>query len=281
MKINVYITNPLADSVAHSSYWMLKFLEGLRQHGSDEIVVGKRGELDLECDLSIIWGVLYDEVMEYHKANNTNFLVVERGYTPNRSEWCMAGFNGLNGLANFCNKNMPSDRWDKYHNGTLYLPNPAGEYVLILGQVKGDTALYGVDIDVWAMDTKAYFDDLGIPCIFRPHPGTSKTLFEDSMPDLQEQIDKAYCVITYSSSGGVEALLRGKPTIALHKGSMIWDIASHALEDHSKGFVPERQQWANDFAYTQWKLEEFASGETWEHLKGYVNGSQINQNRNR
>ena len=268
MNINIYITNPNADTVEHSSYWMLKFLEGLKAHGLDVNVV-KRGTPDIECDLSIIWGILYNEVTEYHRANNSNFLVVERGYTPNRSEWATAGFNGLNGLAEFNFPYLDASRWRKYHADTMLPWNPEGEYVLILGQTNGDTALYGKDINKWAKKVQGYYEYLKVPYIYRQHPGTARTMFEDSMPDLDEAIDNASCVVTYNSSGGVASILRGKPTISMHRGSMVWDVSLHNLDSYDKMYMPARGQWAENFAFTQWREEEFASGEAWEHLKGY------------
>lgn len=269
MKIKVY-TNAynLDNSNRGLSYWLCHFAEGLKKHGHtiqylhfDSCPSGK--------EIAVLWGIRNKQLVKYYTEKNIPFVVIERGFTPKRSEWATVGWNNLNGLGEFCNKDMPRGRWNKYHAHKLLKWTPEGAYILIIGQTQGDSALHDFDIEKWATDMQDYFFKLNVPCVYRPHPGRVTT-FANSIPDLDDAIDKAFCVLTYNSSAGVASILRGKPTIALHPGSMIWDVSSHSVEDYAKEYTPDREQWAADFAYTQWTLPEFDSGDAWDHLRSYI-----------
>ena len=269
MKINLYAAQGFGRPRDVPNFWVAQFGLGLAKHGYTDIhTMESWDKSQSPCDLSVMWGIRNTSVIDYHKKHGGNYIVIERGFTPNRSEWSMVGFNGLNGQAEYCNKDMPGDRWGKYHSHRMEPWDPDGKYVLILGQTEGDSALYDYDIRGWEERVQEYFKAAGEPYIFRAHPGPGAT-FMDRVPDLEKAVKGASVVVTYNSSAGVQSILQGKPTIALHKGSMVWDVSSHALEDYNKLFMPDRSQWSYDFAYTQWRAKEIARGDTWDHLKQF------------
>jgi hypothetical protein len=65
--------------------------------------------------------------------------------------------------------------------------------------------------------------------------------------------------------------LAGKPTIAIHPGSMAWDVTKRSITDYKTKFTPDRAQWVSNFAYTQWLAEEIASGEALTHILQGIN----------
>lgn len=270
MKINIFgIPHQNGAADVNTRNWCLNVQDGFLAHGLTDVHIKQYpAPVDPDCALSVHWGPrnITKETKKHHEKTKTDILIIERGFTPNRGMWFMLGFNGLNGLAEYHNKNMPSARWIKHHAHRMQSWYPVGKYVLILGQRQNDAALYGYDINKWAKEAQRYYKKLGVPYVFRAHPG-SKVTFMDTVPGLSKAIDGAFCVVTYNSSAGVESILRGKPTISMHPGSMVWDVTTHTLASYKDEFMPDRGQWACDFAYTQWLASEISSGAAWEHLK--------------
>src|SRR5690606_36071953 len=122
---------------------VLAAAEGLKRHGI------KPSMLQLgnpkPCDLAVCWGVRKKPEI----ASGRRALILERGYVGDRlGRWTSLGFDGLNGRADFRNAGMDSTRWDKLlaeHMEPWF--DGGGDYVLVLGQVAGDAALQGVNID--------------------------------------------------------------------------------------------------------------------------------------
>lgn len=276
MLINIF-TRPEPRGVVEFSvpYWLMQVEKGFRAHGINSIAYKRvspdlKNPLDEDCKLSVHWGVraINREIRESHKKNGGRCLVIELGALPNRSKWLSMGFNGLAGLGDYNLKPiMPADRWIKYHARKMkpWSINKKG-HILLLGQTPNDSALYGFDIMRWISTTKGFFNREGVKCVYRAHPG-KRGAISDAMPDLQKQIAEARTVVTYNSTAGVEAILMGKPTIALHKGSMVWEMTKHKLEDWDSNYAPDRAQWACQLAYKMWRSEEVESGMAWEHLR--------------
>ena len=263
------------------------FSEGLKRHGikcdlythtfaaenKQKIISGQH------ADLFAFWGRT-DEIVKRRGCKFTNYIKAERAYFEDRHVWAAYGFNGLNGRADFCNKNMPDDRWKKHFNdGRMKDWNTKGDYVLLCLQQKGDKSLefFNVDYNKIIEKIKSHTD---LPIIIRDHPqqkvwksnGTWKLNYKCAPNDMpiQEAIKNAKVVVSVNSNVGVDAILAGKPTIALDKGSMVWDLAEKDFSRINEEIPePDRMQWAYNLAYTQWLPDEVKSGDTWEHLKRF------------
>lgn len=235
-------------------------------------------------DFAICWGV---RAMERLKAytKTKNCLVLENAYLNNiqspEKEWVSLGWNGLNGRADFCNTNSPSDRWKKHFNDGRLLEYSDGEYILVPLQINGDQSLkyigWGVNYQ-WIVETIRKHTDL--PIMIKDHPtlpgsqpevkGVKNVKYLDINMPIEKAISKAKVVVTINSNAGVDAALAGKPVISLDRGSMVWDISEHDFENINKPKFNDRTQWCNDIAYAQWHPSELESGEAWNHLKGKI-----------
>jgi hypothetical protein len=265
------------------------FIEGLKKHGHTDIDFINIGQLQsrsmnnagIKYDVGILWGVRKLDAM---RKEAKNVIVIENSYlnnvqTKDGKYWLSFGWNGLNGHADFCNKNSPNDRWKKHFNDGRLLDYSDGEYILIPLQIKGDMSLVGRGFAYQSIvdEIRKYSD---LPIRIKQHPtaddgwplisGHKDIKYLDRFMPIHEAIKGAKVVVTINSNAGVDAVIGGKPVVALDEGSMVYDIAEH---DFTKLLVPnwpDRTQWCNDIAYTQWTPEEVAKGETWEHLKQYL-----------
>lgn len=204
--------------------------------------------------------------------------------------------------ANCNNDNVGSDRWNKFEkesNITIKDWNSLGNNILIMGQKENDSSLVSLyekynNFYDWVLDiietVRKYSDR---PIIIRPHPKNegrnigrikecilSKNIKDVTMSEnrstggnqggesLEKDLSNAYCVITYNSLSGVEAVCEGIPTFAMENGSMVWPIAHKDLSQiENLNYNIDLQEWKNKIAYTIWNKEEVTKGECWAHLK--------------
>lgn len=212
-----------------------------------------------------------------HYAAGKNVLVLERGYIGDRFKFSSVGLNGLNGRATF--GETPQDDGERFHKfGVLKPWNPAGEYVLLIGQVHGDASLQGRNLAPWYVDTAQQAAALyGLPVRFRQHPRERERRIIRKVPgtvtdtgSLEEALAGAAVVVTFNSNTGVDAMLAGKATVVFDSGAMAWPVAGKALGEEAN---PDRQSWAYGLAWKQWAVEEIASGEALRGIAEVLNDS--------
>lgn len=216
------------------------------------------------------------EIFRRQREKNLEVVVLETGYInrgDGENHHYAAGFNGLNGRADFRNVGMPPDRAEKL--GVELKPYRGGESVILCGQVPWDASVdpttTGVDHGIWLQATLERLKSYTNRNIrFRPHPLALNALppldCELSTVPLQQDLKNAHAVVTFNSNSGVEALIDGVPVFCADVGSMVWKIANRSLISIDVPNRPARDWWLADLAYCQWTLDEMRSGEAWEHL---------------
>ena len=114
------------------------------------------------------------------------------------------------------------------------------------------------------------------PIIFRPHPRCRLPEIERGLRHVFRQepqhvngtydsfdmgFDDVYCTISYSSNPGVHSVIEGVPAfVSTH--SLAYDVANDIdfLHDIENPLFPDRTQWLNDYAHTEYTLEEISQG---------------------
>lgn len=237
--------------------WVQPLLEGLKRHGIQ--IVGPRSK----ADFAITWGVR--NRLPFQQCEHA--LVMERAYLGDRFKWLSLGWDGLNGKANFCNQDVPSDRWEKYWRGQMQ-PQTGGNGALVIGQVAGDMATQGIDLHQWASGVISELESLGVECSYRAHPealkrGQRQPAISDKRP-LETALSECDSVITYNSNVGVLAAMAGKRVTCENNGSMVYEIAGHSWQDDKD--LGNRDEWGRKLAYCQWLPKELPEGQFWETL---------------
>jgi hypothetical protein len=261
------------------------------------------------CDVAVMLGSWKNRDKNHHQvrasvAGNAGcFVIVE---TPllgrivefTKNKHFRIGVNGfLNNSGLFYQHNCPSDRLDQLGinwNGWNYDKN--GHIVLML-QLPGDASLRGINIYEWTeycIKKLRSFSNRKI--VIRTHPAhniketdefyrfiienlilTKNSNIEISLAkekSLEDDLEGAYCTVTYSSGAGIDSILRGIPTLAMDPGSFAWDVSSrYPNEIESLKLVEECEikQWLSNLAYSQWSVEEMEDGTPWRHLFPIIN----------
>ena len=269
----------VSERAKHQHDTALAIRDGMRVHGDDavvlfkpEIVMTGAEHFDAVC----VWGLR--RAMPFRPKYNV--LIMERAYVGDRFQWMSLGWNGLNGRAVWPDIEEPT-RWNQHFTQyeDKWQPNKEPQLAVVMGQVPTDTAVRGIDFIGWAGNVLSDLRNKGIPAAYRPHPmsphavpGVAKKMVMSG--HLSDALFQASVAITYNSNTGVDAVLAGVPTIAEDRGSMVYDIAFHSLDQFlaSHGNLPDRTKWHNRLAYRQWLPEEIRSGLAWPHVKGAMYG---------
>ena len=257
---------------------------GLEKHGIDVTYIGrydlKNTNFD-NFDIAVVWAYRTG-FFNMKKLGIKNVIILENSHLNNIQkpikEWISAGWNGLNGRADFCNKNSPSDRWEKYFNDGRLLDYTDGEYVFIPLQIKSDMSLYHVSKNITYQkicEEIRNFTDL--PIKIKEHPtllsswpkviGVKDVSYLPRMMPIGDAVKNAKVVVAINSNSCVDSLIAGKPVINLDEGSMTWDIAERDFTRINLPPWPDRSQWCNNMAYCNWNPEDLRKGEAWEVLK--------------
>lgn len=213
------------------------------------------------ADIRIVWGARGSQ-----RPHGGRLLVLERAYLGDRFSWMAIGWDGINGRADFCNADVPDDRWRKYWRDQVQPHDDSGEGVLIIGQVNMDASLEGADVQEWA---RRVVRNVGEPWQYRPHPQALKRGQQQPLPCDTRPLDVALreCrrVVTYSSNVGVLAAMAGKRVTCETPMSMVRGIAGHGWQaDQPLG---DRHDWGRKLAYCQWTPDELVAGEFWLTLR--------------
>ena len=209
-------------------------------------------------------------IVKSQKEKNLDTVIIETGYLNRGSgiqNHYAVGLNGINGRADFKNRNSPHDRAEKL--GIKLQDWKDGEYIVLCGQVPWDASVDFSDHQDWLhKSARAIFLKTDKSVIFRPHPLCKLKPIEGtiySTRSLENDLKDAFCCVTFNSNSGVEALVNGVPVFAFDEGSMVYSVSSHSFDDLENPLKPDRTQWLSDLCYAQWKPDEFE--EACRHLQ--------------
>jgi len=215
------------------------------------------------------------EIFRQQRQNNLDVVVLETGYInrgDRENHHYAAGFNGLNGRADFKNKGMPEDRrilLQRNHGHRCLAWRDWGKHILLCGQVPWDASVDHVDYLAWLQEIAGKLQGFGREVRFRPHPKGPKfnlagcTLSEKS---FREDLEDCWAAVAFNSNAIVEAMIEGVPGFSFDEGSMAWEVCNRSLDKMLEPEMPERRQWLSDLAYAQWTPQEMREGKAWRHL---------------
>jgi len=233
--------------------------------------------------IDVIWSVLFNgrmtanrSIWQQNQKQKKPTIVLEVGGINRGTTW-KVGLNGINRDAYFGDSNNDDSR--KHLLGLLEKPwRTNGEYILIAGQ--HDKSLQWRDMprmSNWFLDT---YDEIrkhtDRPIIFRPHPRCRLEHIERGLRHVTRQeprhvngtydsfdmgFDNIHCTISYSSNPGIHSVIEGVPAfVSTH--SLAYDVANDIdfLHDIESPIEPDRTQWLNDYAWTEFTIDEISQG---------------------
>jgi hypothetical protein len=236
-----------------------------------------------DADVDVIWSVLFSGRMAANKAiwernasNSKPTIVLEVGGIKRGTTW-KVGLNGINRDAYFGPTNNNDDR-HRLLGLSLKPWRTHGEYILICGQHDKSLQWQGMpSMSTWVMNTidsiRAHTDR---PILFRPHPRCPLPHIENEFKnvyrqnpvklngtydDYDMQFNNVHAVVSYSSNPGIHSILNGVPAF-VGTSSLAYDVGNDIdfMHDIEAPLMPNRQQWLNDYAHTEWTVQEISQG---------------------
>ena len=236
-----------------------------------------------DCDVAVIWSVLWfgrmagnQKVWEHFQAINKPVIALEVGGINRGVTW-KVGLNGINRDAFFGNGNNNSDRAEQL--GLELKPwKTDGEFILIAGQHDKSLQWQGMpSMSNWLMQTISEIrKHTDRPIIFRPHPRRPLPHIEKEFKNVYRQdpqhvrgtyddfdmgFNNVWATISYSSNPGIHSIIEGVPAfVSTHSLAYPAGNDIDFLHDIEQPVMPDRTQWLNDYAHTEWTLDEIAQG---------------------
>ena len=240
---------------------------------------------DASADVNVIWSVLFNGRMGRNKEvwqQNKPTIVLEVGGIKRGTTW-KVGLNGINRSAYFGPDNNNDDRYRLL--GLSVKPwRTSGEFILIAGQHDKSLQWQGMpSMSKWLMNTiDAIRTYTNRPILFRPHPRCPLPNIENefknvyrqqpvqlpnSYDDFDMSFDNVHATVSYSSNPGIHSVLNGVPAF-VGTSSLAYDVGNDIdfMHDIENPCMPDRTQWLNDYAHTEYTVEEIALGIPLKHL---------------
>jgi len=112
------------------------------------------------------------------------------------------------------------------------------------------------------------------PILFRPHPRCRLPAIEHQYKNVYRQepvqisgtyddydmnFNNIYCTVSWTSNPGIHSVIEGVPAYTSNS-SLAWDVSIKSLTNINNPPLLDRSQWLNNYAHTEWTVEEIAQG---------------------
>jgi hypothetical protein len=252
------------------------FAEGCRQLGHSCTYNGGNG-------IDVIWSVLWNgrmlhnqKIWSENKRLNKPTIVLEVGGIKRGTTW-KVGLNGINRDGDYLPDSNDSTRASL--QGLKLKPwRTTGDFILVCGQHNKSLQWQDMpSISNWFLNI---YDEIrkhtDRPILLRPHPRCRLDQIERGLRNVHRQepmqlvntyddfdmtFNDIWATVSHSSNPGAQSIIAGVPSF-VSPSSLAYDVANdidffHDIEDP---LMPDRTQWLNDYAWTEFTVEEISQG---------------------
>jgi hypothetical protein len=276
----------------------------VNNNGQEHSISYEYAEAYKECDVAVFFGSWKPREKGSHLTrtavalNAKKFVCIETPLltrvTDQENQYWRIGVNGflnLDALWPTLNATSAAARLKELGiDWTGWNSNRDG-HILVALQLPGDASLRGIDINDWVyrtiMDIRKKSDRF---IVVRNHPLASQRAFGDheelarklllagvqnirfsdgQIVPWKQDLDDAYCTVTYTSGLAIDSVLSGIPTIACDPGNFAWGISSNSVQDINNVKLESTElvkKWLRNIAGCQWSNQEMRNGTAWQHL---------------
>lgn len=257
------------------------FAQGLKKHGHSVQEHSGTG------DVAVIWSVLWAgrmsgnrSVWNHYRNNNRPVIVLEIGAIKREVTWKI-GINGINLGSYFFGNGKNSDRRNNL-GMNLHPWKTSGNHILICSQ--HDRSLQWTDNPSLKDWTRSMISEIrkysNRPIKIRMHPRCpysftfDNSVYKSTEKNILNEFQNAWAVINYSSNPGIESIIHGIPAFVGHK-SLAAPVANLDISRIESPLRPDREQWFNDLAWTEWTTDEMVKGIPQQYILDYLQFSKI------
>lgn len=220
-------------------------------------------------DILVTWNryAEWHDIATRFESQGGSVVVAENGYlgpggvSPHQMEpreWYALALGGHNGSGVWIGGG--SERWEAL-NVDLKPWRTSGEHVLVCPNRPMGRPNLIMPLG-WAENVRKRLEPLtDRPIRVRPHPGNGA-----HKTPLEADLEGAWACVIWSSSAGVQALIRGVPVIHECPYWICDGAASMKIRDVGKPVMNDRLDALHAMSWAQWHVSEIASGEAFKQL---------------
>jgi hypothetical protein len=219
-----------------------------------------------------------------YKAAGGKAVYIDLGYFNDRMKDGRYGYhrfsvNARHPTAYFQKERHPGDRFAVHGRKIEPWKRGAGRNILVCGMSRKCAEFEGFQFEEWerkAIGALRLVTDR--PIVYRPKPVRVR---EQPPPPIkgvgysnprttgiQAELRNAWAVVSHHSNAGIDGLLVGVPSFSDEGvATALGHTDVSLIEQPRQPSDEERRQFAWDVAYTQFHIDEMASGLAWRHLK--------------
>jgi hypothetical protein len=238
---------------------------------------------DITADVAVIWSMLWSgrmrpnqEVYQAFQRQGRPVIVAEVGMIKRGQTWKI-GVNGT-GIGSYNFDNLIPNRAATL--GLVLKPWRSGTNIVIAMQRHDSEQWHDQPpINQWLESTVAEIrNHTDRSIVIRSHPRSGCHIppgclidrphfnagsYDDF--DFERVLDTAHCVLNWNSGPGPQAVINGVPAF-VGPSSLASPIANWDLSQIEKPSHPDRTQWLEQLAHTEWTVEEIKTGVPFQRL---------------
>jgi hypothetical protein len=266
-KFGALNSRPVFDAIAH----------GLQRHGHNVVYH------DDSADVAVIWSQLWSgrmqpnkAVWDLYKTSNRPVLVAEVGAIQRDVTWRVM----LDGKNQFITTGHTGTRSQQLGIQLLPWHGQGDEKLIALQHEASNQWAQQPPMVKWLEQTVHTLRQCtDRPIVIRPHPRCrianipygctlqTPSPVSNSYDDfnINAAVQKSWAVVNWNSNPAVSAILAGTPAF-VGNSSIAAAVGNLNFDNIENPTRPDREQWVNDLAWNEWKIEELYSGAGLESL---------------
>ncbi len=162
--------------------------------------------------------------------------------------------------------------------------NKNGKSILLINQMVNDSAVKPINPYNWAINTiKKIREFTNDEIIFRDHPLQKdiyrienekilniKNVYLSSNINIENDLHKSRCCVTFSSGSAIESLFLNIPVIAMDKRSFVYEIVENKIDMIEHLSVPDLKSLKSAISFTHYSISEILDGTCWNNIKKFI-----------
>lgn len=300
MKVAVYLAAvPAKAKNAHKRDLLSRFAQGVVAAG-DSVELVDDPTCVVEADIAVIQGwvgmkssphlLLRQQVIDQQAGSKKHTLVIDSnlfGFLDinDRDRYLRYSLDGVfPTTGHYFYNQVDRSRWQEIKRSygfrerdwTVSNPN-----VLICLQRDGGWSMDGLHVMSWLEQVIPIIKSVSArPIVIRPHPGSMKIVGDirrrwprmiiSDQQALAQDLDQAWCTVTYNSSPGVASLLWGVPAFVTDTNpgrSQAWPEASNDIREIEQPLRPDRTQFYHRIAQCHFATTSLSDGQAWRFMR--------------
>lgn len=238
----------------------------------------KHDQNNSSADVAIIWSMLWhgrmrenQGIWQLFRSQNKPVIIAEVGMLKRGFTWKL-GVNGTGLTANYGQDLIPNRASQL---GLEAKPWTNNGYNIVIACQRSDSEQWAGQPPTisWLTETVSKLrQHTDKPIVIRPHPRQRiaeipGTVIESPKPipgsydsfDYNKCLQTAWAVVNWNSGPGSQAILNGVPAF-VGPTSLAAPVGNLDLSNIENPVRPDRSNWLEQIAHTEWSLEEIKSG---------------------